>query len=103
MVWICAPGRGSAGTVPARRGVQRRRLCQSRRMSALRAKGDEEGTPDIAAVANEPTVAGFRFAAAACGMRFVGRDDLGLIVCDRPATWAGVYTTSSAPGAPVVV
>ena len=36
-------------------------------------------------------------------MRFVGRDDLGLIVCDVPATWAGVYTTSSAPGAPVVV
>jgi glutamate N-acetyltransferase/amino-acid N-acetyltransferase len=51
----------------------------------------------------EPIVPGFRFAAAACGMRFVGRDDLGLIVCAEPATWAGVYTTSSAPGAPVVV
>jgi glutamate N-acetyltransferase/amino-acid N-acetyltransferase len=54
-------------------------------------------------VPREPTVPGFRFAAGACGMRFVGRDDLGLIACDRPATWAGVYTTSSAPGAPVVV
>ena len=62
-----------------------------------------EPTPSIAEVAAEPTVAGFRFAAAACGMRFVGRDDLGLIVADVPATWAGVYTTSSAPGAPVVV
>jgi glutamate N-acetyltransferase/amino-acid N-acetyltransferase len=51
----------------------------------------------------EPVVGGFRFAAAACGMRFVGRDDLGLIACDQPATWAGVYTTSSAPGAPVIV
>jgi glutamate N-acetyltransferase / amino-acid N-acetyltransferase len=72
-------------------------------MSALRAEHRDEGTPDIAAVASEPTVAGFRFSTAACGMRFVGRDDLGLIVSDLPATWAGVYTTSSAPGAPVVV
>lgn len=52
---------------------------------------------------HEPLVPGFRFAAAACGMRFVDRDDLGLIVCTEPAAWAGVYTTSSAPGAPVVV
>src|SRR5205814_6710409 len=44
-----------------------------------------------------------RFAAGAGGMRFVGRDDLALIVCNTPASWAGVYTTSSAPGAPVVV
>lgn len=51
----------------------------------------------------EPVVPGFRFSAAACGMRFVDRDDLGLIACEEPATWAGVYTTSSAPGAPVVV
>jgi len=72
-------------------------------MSALRAEDRDEGTPSIARVANEPTVAGFRFAAAACGMRFVGRDDLGLIVCEGPAEWAGVYTTSSAPGAPVMV
>ncbi len=73
-------------------------------MSALRAEGRDEGTPGIAEVAaGEPTVGGFRFAATACGMRFVGRDDLGLIVCDGPAAWAGVYTTSSAPGAPVVV
>lgn len=57
----------------------------------------------VAAAAREPLVKGFRFSAAACGMRFVGRDDLGLIVCDAPAAWAGVYTTSSAPGAPVVV
>ena len=48
-------------------------------------------------------VPGFRFGAAACAMRFTGRDDLALIACDGPATWAGVFTTSSAPGAPVVV
>jgi glutamate N-acetyltransferase / amino-acid N-acetyltransferase len=57
----------------------------------------------VASTTREPIVPGFRFAAAACGMRFVGRDDLALIVCDEPATWAGVFTTSSAPGAPVVV
>jgi glutamate N-acetyltransferase/amino-acid N-acetyltransferase len=50
-----------------------------------------------------PTVPGFRFAAAACGMRFTGRDDLALIECASGATWAGVWTTSSAPGAPVVL
>jgi glutamate N-acetyltransferase / amino-acid N-acetyltransferase len=72
-------------------------------MSALRAKDRDEEMPSIAGTANEVTVGGFRFAAAACGMRFVGRDDLGLIVADVPAQWAGVYTTSSAPGAPVVV
>ncbi len=57
----------------------------------------------MAAATREPIVPGFRFAAAACGMRFVDRDDLALIVCDVPAAWAGVFTTSSAPGAPVVV
>ena len=58
--------------------------------------GADAAAPDVA-------VAGFRFAAAACGMRFTGRDDLALIACDGPATWAGVFTTSSAPGAPVTV
>jgi glutamate N-acetyltransferase/amino-acid N-acetyltransferase len=67
------------------------------------AAASRERSPPPAAATREPMVPGFRFAAAACGMRFVGRDDLGLIVCDAPAAWAGVYTTSSAPGAPVVV
>jgi len=68
-----------------------------------RAEAHELAAARTEAMAREPLVAGFRFAAAACGMRFVGRDDLGLIVCERPAEWAAVYTTSSAPGAPVVV
>lgn len=72
-------------------------------MSAPETTDAAAETATIATVASEPLVAGFRFAAAACGMRFVDRDDLGLIVCDLPAVWAGVYTTSSAPGAPVVV
>lgn len=45
---------------------------------------------------------GFRFAAAAAGMRFKGRDDVALIACDGPASWAGMFTTSSAAGAPVL-
>ena len=72
-------------------------------MSAPVDDDDAEGRLTIAELASEPLVGGFRFAAASCGMRFVGRDDLGLIVSDLPATWAGVYTTSSAPGAPVLV
>lgn len=51
----------------------------------------------------EPRVPGFRFSAGACGMRFTGRDDLALIECADGATWAGVWTTSSAPGAPVLL
>lgn len=46
---------------------------------------------------------GFRFAAAASGMRFTGRDDVALIACDEPARWAGMFTTSSAAGAPVAL
>jgi len=72
-------------------------------MSAPETTDSAAENATIAKAASEPIVAGFRFAAAACGMRFVDRDDLGLIVCDLPAVWAGVYTTSSAPGAPVVV
>ena len=66
------------------------------------AKHVEEPAP-LETPAEEPVVASFRFSAAACGMRFTGRDDLALIACDEPAEWAGVFTTSSAPGAPVVV
>jgi glutamate N-acetyltransferase/amino-acid N-acetyltransferase len=66
------------------------------------AKHVEEPAP-AETPAEQPLVAGFRFSAAACGMRFTGRDDLALIACDEPAEWAGVFTTSSAPGAPVVV
>jgi len=61
------------------------------------------GQPDDATTGPAAAIVpGFRFAATACGMRFVGRDDLALAVSDEPATWAGVFTTSSAPGAPVV-
>jgi glutamate N-acetyltransferase/amino-acid N-acetyltransferase len=63
---------------------------------------EETAPTTVAATAPGVAVPGFRFATAACGMRFVGRDDLALIACDEPAVWAGVFTTSSAPGAPVV-
>jgi glutamate N-acetyltransferase/amino-acid N-acetyltransferase len=46
---------------------------------------------------------GFRFATAAAEMRYRGRDDVGLIVADGPAEWAGVFTTSAAAGAPVLL
>src|SRR5436190_22266418 len=64
---------------------------------------ERDGHPEPTDAAEHAvTVPGFRFAAAASAMRFVGRDDLALAVCDPPAVWAGVFTTSSAPGAPVV-
>ncbi len=53
----------------------------------------------------EPQVVkGFRFAGVAAGLRKEpGRKDLGVIVADRPATAAGVFTTNRVKAAPVVV
>ena len=41
---------------------------------------------------------GFRYAAAACGLRRKNRLDLGVIIADKPATAAGVFTTESREG-----
>jgi glutamate N-acetyltransferase/amino-acid N-acetyltransferase len=49
-----------------------------------------------------PTVAGFRFAGVRCGIKRRG-PDLALLVSDRPAAAAGVFTQSSVPGAPVLL
>jgi len=47
-------------------------------------------------------VAGFRFAGVRCGIKRRG-PDLALLVSDRPASAAGVFTQSSVPSAPVVL
>ena len=46
---------------------------------------------------------GFYAAGATCGIKESGHPDLGLIVCDRPATAAGVLTRSRTPAAPILV
>jgi len=48
-------------------------------------------------------VRGFRAAGIACGIKPSGKPDLALVVSDRPAAAAAVFTTSRFPGAPVVV
>jgi len=48
-------------------------------------------------------VQGFRAAAVAADIRYKNRPDLGLIVCDRPAAAAGVFTTSRVKAAPVLL
>jgi glutamate N-acetyltransferase/amino-acid N-acetyltransferase len=48
-------------------------------------------------------VPGFLAAGLACGIKPSGKPDLALIVSDRPAAAAAVFTTSRFPGAPVVV
>jgi glutamate N-acetyltransferase / amino-acid N-acetyltransferase len=49
-------------------------------------------------------VKGFRFAGVAAGLRSEpGRKDLGIIVADRPAAAAGVFTTNRVKAAPVIV
>lgn len=46
--------------------------------------------------------AGFRFAGVHCGLkRNPNKEDISLIVCDAPATAAGVYTTNKVFAAPV--
>jgi glutamate N-acetyltransferase/amino-acid N-acetyltransferase len=46
---------------------------------------------------------GFRAAGVACGIKASGAPDLALIVSDRPATAAAVFTTNKAVAAPVII
>ena len=48
-----------------------------------------------------PPIDGVRLAAGAAGIRYQGRTDVVLAVFDKPATVAGVFTTSKCPSAPV--
>jgi glutamate N-acetyltransferase/amino-acid N-acetyltransferase len=48
-------------------------------------------------------VRGFRAAAVACGIKSTGKPDLALLVSDRPATAAAVFTTNKVVGAPIIV
>lgn len=48
------------------------------------------------------TVKGFKGAAVAANMRYKDRFDLGLILADAPAAWAGVFTQSVCQAAPVI-
>jgi len=51
----------------------------------------------------ELQVQGFRAGAVEAGIRYRGRLDLALIVSDRPAVAAGVFTTSKVKAAPVLL
>ena len=46
---------------------------------------------------------GFRFSGAACGIKPSGKQDISLIVTDRPAVAAGTYTQNQIVAAPVVL
>lgn len=48
-------------------------------------------------------VSGFRFAGVACGIKKSKRKDVALIVADRPAAAAALFTTSRVKAAPVIV
>ncbi len=47
-------------------------------------------------------VPGFRAAGVACGLKQSGQPDLALVVCDRPATAAAMFTTNVFKAAPVL-
>lgn len=47
--------------------------------------------------------AGFHAAGGTCGIKASGKADLAMIVSDRPARLAAVYTTNRVVGAPVIV
>jgi glutamate N-acetyltransferase / amino-acid N-acetyltransferase len=50
-----------------------------------------------------PTSApGFTAGTAACGIKYAGRDDLALLVADRPCVAAAVFTTNKVQAAPVL-
>ncbi len=47
------------------------------------------------------TAAGWRAATWACGIKYAGRDDLALLVSERPCSAAAVFTTNRVKAAPV--
>jgi glutamate N-acetyltransferase/amino-acid N-acetyltransferase len=47
--------------------------------------------------------AGFRAAGGTCGLKASGREDLALVVADRPCAAAGVFTTNRVVAAPVML
>ncbi len=49
------------------------------------------------------SIAGFRWGACAAGLKAGGKADLGLLVCDAPATAAAVATTNRVKAAPLVL
>ncbi|NCC26531.1 MAG: bifunctional ornithine acetyltransferase/N-acetylglutamate synthase, partial [Deltaproteobacteria bacterium] len=49
-----------------------------------------------------PTPQGFSFAALAAGFRYQVRNDLALVLSDRPATAAGMFTTNRFQAAPIL-
>lgn len=51
--------------------------------------------------ADLPQIAGVRLATAAAGIKYRDRTDVMVMVFDRPASVAGVFTTSKCPSAPV--
>jgi glutamate N-acetyltransferase/amino-acid N-acetyltransferase len=46
---------------------------------------------------------GFSAAGGTCGIKVSGAPDLAMIVCDRPAVTAAVFTTNAVVGAPVTI
>ena len=53
--------------------------------------------------ADLPALAGVHLATAASGLKYKGRDDLLLILCDEGTSFAGVFTQSATAAAPVLV
>ncbi|MBC8131116.1 MAG: bifunctional glutamate N-acetyltransferase/amino-acid acetyltransferase ArgJ [Rhizobiaceae bacterium] len=51
--------------------------------------------------ADMPEIEGLRIATAAAGIKYKGRTDVMMMVCDEPASVAGVFTRSKCPSAPV--
>jgi len=66
------------------------------------ARRDAAGSP-VEIPADDFAVPGFRAAGVACGVKKSGALDLALLVSERPAAVAGVFTRSTVVGAPVAV
>ncbi|TWT54737.1 Arginine biosynthesis bifunctional protein ArgJ [Rubripirellula amarantea] len=59
--------------------------------------------PETSDLADDVLPQGFRFAGVKAGIKASGKPDVSLIVTDRPAVAAGVYTTNQIVAAPVVL
>src|SRR4051794_1533516 len=107
---LSAAGLGRPGARPRDRGRRHRQPGQGRGRPGRPERQPDAGPGRDAGAAGRAGMAvgacspaGFAAGIAACGMKRSGKPDLTLLVSDRPATAAGVFTTNRVVAAPITV
>ncbi len=78
---------------------------EPKKMSTMEQSAAPSSTPMNVpdAIPSRALPKGFRYGAAACGLRRKNRLDLGVIIADQPCTAAGIFTSNLVKAAPVLL